>query len=421
MTPDQIISVCVFIGVMALIVSNKVHQTLAALIGAVVVMVLGVMPLDASVASIDFNALGLLIGMMMFVTVVKSCGIFEFIAVKAAQLAKGSPWLIMVYFVLISAILSSLLDNVTTVLLIGPMTLMVCKILDVDPVPYFLTEIVASNVGGTATLIGDPPNVIIGSQAGLSFFDFLNYNGPAIALVLAAIIIFYRFKYGRNMRVSESARAKIMALDASAVVKDAKLLKISVVMVVLTVIGFIGANALGLESSVIALVAATIIIILGKFNIEEALEGVEWGTIAFLVGLFVVVGALNDTGVISIVAQALLDLVQGNTALAMIAILWISALFSALLNNIPFVATAIPIVLAIQATGMDVFPLWWAMSLGVCLGGNGTLIGASANVVLCAISDKEGYPISFGKFFKECFPVMILTVVVSMVYLLIRF
>lgn len=421
MTPDQIVAICVFAGTMGLIVSNKIHQALAALIGAVIILVTGVISFDDGISSIDFNALGVLCGMMLFVAVVRSCGIFEYIAIKAAKIARGNPWLIMVYFVIVTAILSALLDNVTTILLLGPMTLMVSKMLDVHPVPFFLTEIMASNIGGTATLIGDPPNIMIGSEAGLSFFDFLAVNGPAIVIILAVTIVIFRFKYGRKMSVTERAKKHVMSLDERDAITDPRLFKISVTMIVVLAVAFGLHGVLGIESSVIALTAAAIILVLGKFPMAKAIDGIEWGTIGFLLGLFIVVGALNTTGVIGMFADAIFSWTHGDTALTMIVILWVSAILSSFLNNIPFVATVIPIILALQASGMDVYPLWWALSLGVCLGGNGSLVGASANVVLVAISEREGYPISFGYFLRQCFPIMIVSIVIAMGYLLVVF
>lgn len=421
MTPDQIVAICVFAAVMGLIIWNKIHQALAALLGAVVLLVSGVISFDAGIDSIDFNALGVLCGMMLFVAVVRSCGIFEYIAIKATKIAHGNPWMIMVYFVIITAVLSALLDNVTTILLLGPMTLMVCKMLNVHPIPFFLTEIMASNIGGTATLIGDPPNIMIGSEAGLSFFDFLAINGPVIVIIIAAVLVIFRFRYGRKMNVPDEVRGHVMTLDERDAITDPRLFKISVVMIVLLALAFGLHGFLGLQSSVIALTAAAIIILLGKFSMEKALEGIEWGTIGFLLGLFVVVGALNTTGVIGMFADAIFAWTHGDTVLTMIVILWVSAVLSAFLNNIPFVATVIPIILALQASGMDVYPLWWALSLGVCLGGNGSLVGASANVVLGAISEREGYPITFTYFLKQCFPIMIVTIAIAMGYLLVVF
>ena len=421
MDPHQIIAICVFVGVMALVVSEKIHRAVAALAGAVILFLTGVMTFDGGMDAIDFNTLGVLCGMMLFVAVVKSCGIFEFIAIKAAKIAKGNPWRIMVYFIIITAVLSALLDNVTTVLLIGPMTLMVCKILDLNPIPFFLTEILASNIGGTATLIGDPPNIMIGSGANLSFADFIIVNGPVIVITLAAVIIVFKFMYGRKMKVSEAAMAEVMELEEKEAIKDPKLFKISIIMIVLVAAAFVMHGTLHLESSVIALTAAATILLISRFNLEEAIKGVEWSTIGFFLGLFIVVGALEHTGVIGMLAELIIGLTGGNVVATMLVILWASAIFSAILDNIPFVATMIPIIVAMEATGMDVTPLWWALSLGACLGGNGTLIGASANVVLSSISTREGYPITFIDFLKVGFPIMILTTLISMVYLLIVF
>ena len=421
MDPSQIIALTVFVVVMILIISEKVHQALAAMAGAVVLMVTGIMSFDACVEAIDFNALGVLCGMMLFVAVVKSCGIFEYIAIRAAKAAKGNPWTVLVLFVIITALLSSLLDNVTTVLLLAPMTIMVCRILECNPIPFFLAEIMASNIGGTSTLIGDPPNIMIGSEAGLSFFDFLQYNGPVILIILVAVIFILKFKYGRKMTSTQEARDRVMQLDAREAITNMRVFKCSIVMIVVLAVTFSIHGTFEWESCVVALAAACIMMFISGFNIEEALNEVEWGTIAFLLGLFVVVGALNETGIIDIVANWIFDVTQGDTTLTMIVILWVSALLSAILNNIPFVATMIPIIIALGASGMDVFPLWWALSLGVCLGGNGTLVGASANVVMTAISEREGYPISFRHFFKECFPITIVTIGISTVYLLILF
>ena len=385
------------------------------------VLALHVLPFDAAMEHIDFNTLGVLLGMMLFVSVVKLSGMFEFLAIKAARLAKGEPWKVMLLFVLLTAVLSAFLDNVTTVLLIGPMTLTVCKLLDVNPIPFFMTEILASNIGGTATLIGDPPNIMIGSAAGFTFFDFILYDAPAVVVILAAVLVVFYFLYGRKMHVNEEHRARIMELDEHAMIKNKRLLKQSYVMIGLVVVGFMAHGALGLESSVIALGAAGIIMLISGESIEEALANVEWTTLAFFAGLFVIVGAMAETGVIEMLAHALIDATGGNVFVTMLVLLVGSAVISSFLDNIPFVATMIPILLAMESTGMDVTPLWWAVSLGACLGGNGTLIGASANVVLSDISKKHGYEITFAKFFKTGFPIMLLTILIAGVYLVVRF
>ena len=421
MDVSQIVSIAVFVIVMVAIMTEKLHRSLAAIVGAMLVLALHVLPFDAAMEHIDFNTLGVLLGMMLFVSVVKLSGMFEFLAIKAARLAKGEPWKVMLLFVLLTAVLSAFLDNVTTVLLIGPMTLTVCKLLDVNPIPFFMTEILASNIGGTATLIGDPPNIMIGSAAGFTFFDFILYDAPAVVVILAAVLVVFYFLYGRKMHVNEEHRARIMELDEHAMIKNKRLLKQSYVMIGLVVVGFMAHGALGLESSVIALGAAGIIMLISGESIEEALANVEWTTLAFFAGLFVIVGAMAETGVIEMLAHALIDATGGNVFVTMLVLLVGSAVISSFLDNIPFVATMIPILLAMESTGMDVTPLWWAVSLGACLGGNGTLIGASANVVLSDISKKHGYEITFAKFFKTGFPIMLLTVVIAGLYLVVRF
>ena len=421
MDVSQIVAVAVFVVVMITIMTEKLHRSLAAITGAMIVLALHVMPFDAAMEHIDFNTLGVLLGMMLFVSVVKLSGVFEFLAIKCARLAKGDPWKIMLLFVLLTAVLSAFLDNVTTVLLIGPMTLTVCKLLDVNPIPFFMTEILASNIGGTATLIGDPPNIMIGSATGYSFFDFILYDAPAVAIILVAILGVFYALYGRKMNVDDEHKARIMELDEHAQIKNRRLLKQSVVMTALVVVGFMAHGALGLESCIIALGAAGIIMLISGESIEEALSNVEWTTLSFFAGLFVIVGALAETGVIGMLANGLIDATGGNVFITMLVLLIGSAVISSFLDNIPFVATMIPILLAMESTGMDVTPLWWAVSLGACLGGNGTLIGASANVVLSDISKKHGYEITFAKFFKTGFPIMLLTILIAGVYLVVRF
>ena len=421
MDVSQIVAVAVFVVVMITIMTEKLHRSLAAITGAMIVLALHVMPFDAAMEHIDFNTLGVLLGMMLFVSVVKLSGVFEFLAIKCARLAKGDPWKIMLLFVLLTAVLSAFLDNVTTVLLIGPMTLTVCKLLDVTPIPFFMTEILASNIGGTATLIGAPPNIMIGSAAGYSFFDFILYDAPAVAIILVAILGVFYALYGRKMNVDDEHKARIMELDEHAQIKNRRLLKQSVVMTALVVVGFMAHGALGLESCIIALGAAGIIMLISGESIEEALSNVEWTTLSFFAGLFVIVGALAETGVIGMLANGLIDATGGNVFITMLVLLIGSAVISSFLDNIPFVATMIPILLAMESTGMDVTPLWWAVSLGACLGGNGTLIGASANVVLSDISKKHGYEITFAKFFKTGFPIMLLTILIAGVYLVVRF
>ncbi len=422
MSPNEIISIVIFLLVMVAIVSEKVHRAAASLAGAVILLVTHVLTVDSAIEHVDVNTIGVLVGMMLFVAVVKNSGLFEYIAIKSAKLTHGKPWAIMAVFTIITAALSAFLDNVTTVLLVGPMTLAITSILKVNPVPFLLTQILASNMGGTATLIGDPPNIMIGSEAGLGFADFILNTAPVIVIIMAASLLCFYLMFGRKLKVSDDAMQAVMELDENRAIKDKSLLIKSVVMIGLVVIGFMFHSSLGMESCTIALLAAVIMMIVGKQDVEDVIMGVEWSTILFFIGLFVVVGGMEENGVIDQLATLLIGMTGGNMVLTMLIILWVSAIVSSFLDNIPFVATLIPMILAIQAeSGMDVTPLWWALSLGACLGGNGTLIGASANVVLSGISNKNGYPITFMSYLKVGFPMMILSVAISMVYLLLRF
>lgn len=421
LTTPQIISVVIFAVTMLAIMTEKIHRTVAAITGAILLILTGVLSVESSFSYVDINTLGVLIGMMIFVTIVKNSGIFEYIAIRTAKVAKGRPWAIMALFMIITAVLSAFLDNVTTVLLIGPMTLAITNMLKVNPIPFFMTQILASNIGGTATLIGDPPNIMIGSAAGLSFTDFALNTGVAVVFVMIATVICFYFIYGRKLQVTPEATEVVMALDEKKAIKDHALLVKSVVMICFVIIGFVFHSQLHLESCTVALTAAVIMMLIGKQDLEETIAGVEWTTIIFFTGLFIVVGGLQETGIINILANKLMDATDGRLALTLIVVLWVSAIVSSFLDNIPFVATLIPLILTMQSSGMDVTPLWWAVSLGACLGGNGTLIGASANVVLSGISTKHGYPITFASYFKVGFPMMLVSIVISTIYLLVRY
>ena len=394
MNLQQMIAVGVFLLVMAAIISEKVHRSVAALAGAVVLLLTHVLTIETAADYVDLNTIGVLVGMMLFVAVVKSSGLFEYIAIWSAKLTRGQPMAILAVFAVITAVLSAFLDNVTTVLLIGPMT---------------------------ATLIGDPPNIMIGSAAGLSFADFIVNTGPVVLIILAVVVAIFFLMYRGNLHVESENMEKVLTLDEKLTIKDASLLRKSVIMIVLVVVGFIFHAQLGIESATVALTAAGVMLLIGGQDAEDVILGVEWSTILFFIGLFVVVGGLNSTGVIAMLANGMLELVGDNEVLAIVLVLWASALISAFLDNIPFVATLIPMIQTMQQGGMDVLPLWWALSLGACLGGNGSLIGASANVVLAGVSAKNGYPITFMSYLKKGFPLMLLSVAICTVYLLIRF
>ena len=421
MNTMQIIAIVIFAATIITVMTEKVHRAVAAVVGALLLILTGVLTVESGFSYVDINTIGVLIGMMLFVAIVKNSGIFVYIAIKAAKIAKGRPWPLMLLLCIITAVLSGFLDNVTTVLLIGPMTLAITNMLKTSPVPFFITQIMSSNIGGTATLIGDPPNIMIGSAAGLSFLDFVANTGLAVVFVLAAMLVCFYFIYGRKLHVEAEAMAEVLQLDENKTIKDRPLLIKSVVMIVIVVFAFIFHSQLHLESSTVALTAAGIMLLIGRQDVEEAIAGVEWSTLIFFIGLFIVVGGLQETGVIQIVANTLVDMTAGHMTLTILLILWVSAIISAFLDNIPFVATLIPLILTMESSGVDVAPLWWAVSLGACLGGNGTLIGASANVVLSGISNRHGFPITFASYFKVGFPLMLLSVGICTIYMLLRY
>lgn len=418
---EQTISIVVFLAVIGLIVLNKFHEAVVAVAGAVALLLLQVLDVETAASYIDYNTIGVLIGMMLFVNVLKHSGMFEYIAIKSAKIAKGDPWRIMMLFVIVTAVLSGFLDNVTTVLLIGPMTISITRILRLNPVPFLMSQILASNMGGTATLIGDPPNIMIGSQAGLSFMDFIFNVAPAIVIIMIVFIIGLKFIYGKKMQVEQSAIDQVMMLDESKAIENPALMKKGIVMIILVVLGFILHSQLNIESSTVALTAAVVMMLIGGQKAEDIIADVEWTSIIFFTALFIVVGGLVETGVVGQLAEIVINATSNKPIMTMLVILWASALLSTILNNIPFVAALIPLVIDMGESGMDIFPLWWAISLGACLGGNGTLVGASANIVLANISAKHGHPISFARFFKLGFPVMIMSVIISSVYLVLRY
>ncbi|TDP57745.1 ArsB/NhaD family transporter [Aminicella lysinilytica] len=418
---QEIIAIVIFVVVIGAIMTEKVHRAAAALAGTVALLLTGVLTFDEAVSYIDFNTLGVLVGMMMFVAVVKHSGLFEYVSIKSAKMAHGDPWKIMVMFMIITAFCSAFLDNVTTVLLMGPMTLTIGKMLKINPVPILLGQIFASNIGGTMTLIGDPPNIMIGSAAGLDFLDFVENTGVACIIGLIAVIFFMKFAYKKKLLADQDAIKDVMELDESKAITDRRLLHESVVMIALVIVAFILHGHFGIQTATVALTAAAIMMVIGGQDIDEVVGDVEWPTLVFFTGLFIVVGGMVKTGVIKQLATLIMQASGGHLVATMMILLWASAFLSAILDNIPFVATLIPLILAMGQQGMDITPLWWAISLGACLGGNGTQIGASANVVLSGISGRHGYPISFNDYTKVGMPVMLITVFIAMIFLLLKY
>jgi Na+/H+ antiporter NhaD/arsenite permease-like protein len=416
------LSIVIFVGVYALIIWDKFDRAVIALSGAMLMVLLRVLNQEEAFAAIDYNTIGLLVAMMIIVMIMRRTGIFEYLGIIMVKASKANPFRLLILVSITTGVLSAFLDNVTTILLILPIVLSVTEELKVNPIPFIISAIFASNVGGTATLIGDPPNIMIGSQAGLNFVDFL-INDAVIAFpILLVTSIIFAFIYRKSLVTDPSLKDKIMALDEKATIKDHLLLKKCLAVFTLVIIGFLFHGALHFESSTIALTGAVILLFISGIDSELVLIEVEWKTIFFFSGLFILVGGIEATGVISMMAEGVIAMTGGDLFLTAMAILWVSAIASAFIDNIPFVATMIPLILQMgQMTDINVYPLWWALSLGACLGGNGTAIGASANVVAIGMAEREGIRITFGYYFKVAFPVMLITIALSTVYIVIAY
>ena len=412
-------AIIIFLVAYGIIISEKLNRTVVALLGAIAMVVFHILSQEEAFHVIDFNTIGLLVGMMTIVNILKRTGIFQYIAIKTAKLSKGSPWKIMLYFSVVTAVASALLDNVTTILLIAPVTFVITETLGLNPVPFLITEVLTANIGGTATLIGDPPNIMIGGATNLSFMDFLINLGPVVVVIFIVVLLLLKFIYGSQLKISEENKAKIAEFDETKTITDPVLLKKSGIVLIGTIIGFAIHQSFGLESATIALLGAGILLLISKVDVEEILTEVEWPTIFFFMGLFIMVGALEEIGVIEVVANQLISLTHGNVFVTTMLILWVAAIASAFLDNIPFVATMIPLIHSIGATGMDTTSLWWALALGACLGGNGSVVGATANVIVSGMLHKKGYKLTFGDFLKIGFPLMLISVFISMIYLII--
>lgn len=419
---ELVIGVGVFSLTYLTIISEKLNRTSVAIFGAVMMLILNVEIQERAFEHIDLNTIFLLIGMMIIVNIMKKTGIFAYTAIRIAKLAKGDPWRIIVMFSLLTAISSALLDNVTTILLVAPVTLVIADTLRLNPIPFLIPEVLLANIGGTATLIGDPPNIMIGSATGLGFNDFIVNLAPVVVIIIIVSMVVLKFVYGKSIKCDPRHRKSILEMDEKLAIKNKPLLIKSLVVLSLTLLGFLLHQALGYESATVALFGAGLLMLISKIDPEEILHDVEWPTIFFFAALFVLVGALEDIGVIEFLASKLLDLTKGNVLFTAMLVLWVSAIASAFLDNIPFVATMIPLIKGLgELGGMEIGPLWWALALGACLGGNGTMIGASANVIVGGLLEKHGYRISFIEFMKIGFPMMLLSVAISTVYVFIVF
>lgn len=424
MTNQAVIAIGIFLVTYAFIISEKLHRTIVAMSGGILMVLFGIVSQEQAIHHIDFNTLGLLIGMMILVAVTAQTGVFKYVAIRAAKAAKGKPIRILVYLSIITAVASAFLDNVTTVLLIVPVTFSIARQLQLNPIPFLITEIIASNAGGTATLIGDPPNIMIGSAVPeLDFMAFMINLAPVVIVIMAVTVLCFVFIYRKQLVTSPELSAKIMQMNERDEITDTLLLKKSLTVMALTIIGFMLHGAFHLESATIALTGAFLLLLLtGEHYLEDAISKVEWNTIFFFIGLFVLVSGLVETGVIAKLAGEAINLTGGDPLHTSLLILWLSAIASAFVDNIPFVATMIPMIKEMGALGItNLEPLWWSLALGACLGGNGTLIGASANVIVAGLASKEGYNISFMGFLKVAFPLMLLSIVISHLYVYLRY
>ena len=423
-----VLVVVAFAAAYVLIATERIHRVAAALSGAAAMVLLGVV--DARVAffsektGIDWNVIFLLLGMMVIVSVLKQTGVFDYLAIWAAKRTRGRPFATMVMLVVITAVASALLDNVTTVLLIAPVTLLVCDRLALPPVPFLIAEALASNIGGTATLIGDPPNIIIASRGVLTFNDFLVNVAPIVIILLVVFIGLCRVLFRAAFTYDPERVAALMALDERETIKDRGLLLRSGIVLVAVMVGFVAHSVLNIQPSMVALLGAGALVALSKLDPPEFLEEVEWPTLVFFMGLFVMVGALVEVGVIGRLGTLLTNAVGDHYFLASSALLWGSALLSGIVDNIPYVATVTPLVQSLVEAGhgaRQATALWWALALGADLGGNATAVGASANVVIIGIAARNGHKISFWQFTKYGSVVAAVTIAASWAYLWLRF
>lgn len=424
MEQQAVWAIAIFLIIYALIISEKIHRTIVAMIGGVLMVAFGIVDQTEALHHIDFNTLGLLVGMMIIVSITADTGLFKYIAVWAAKKSKGNPVSILVTLSLITAVGSAFLDNVTTVLLMVPVTFSITRQLNVPPVPFLITQILASNIGGTATLIGDPPNIMIGSAVEeLTFMAFIYNLAPVVVVIMAVLLPIFVLLFRKRIGTTPEAKQRIMDMDEKALIQDRGLLVKSLIVLGLTILGFFLHQALHLESATVALAGAFLLLLMtGEHKMEEAFTKVEWTTIFFFVGLFVLVSGLIETGVIAELAAKAIELTDGDVVATSLLILWLSAIASAFLDNIPFVATMIPMIQEMGNMGVsNLEPLWWSLALGACLGGNGSLIGASANLIVAGMSGKEGHPIKFVQFLKYGFPLMLLTVAIAHVYIYVRY
>lgn len=427
------VATTLFVVTYLVIMSDRLNRAIVALVGAGLLILTGVLDQKEAVAAVDFNTLGLLLGMMLIVNITRRSGLFQYVAIWSAKKVDAKPWGILLMMSIVTAVFSAFLDNVTTVLLTVPVTLLITDELKVKPYPYLFAQIFASNIGGTATLIGDPPNIMIGSATGLTFNDFGYHLTPVIIVVMVATMIPLYFIWGRHLTATDENRHHVMNFNESEAITDHRLLKQSLTVIALVIIGFMLQRQIHIEPATIAVFGAAVLLLLDNLgkpgeeqskNVHGALSEAEWITLMFFLGLFILVYGIQKAGLIDMMAAELLAVTGGDFNTTALAILWASAVLSAFIDNIPFVATMIPLIKAMGPTfgGENaLLPLWWALSLGACLGGNGTLIGASANLVVAGLSERAGTTFRFVEYMKIAFPLMLVSIVICHAYLVMRY
>ncbi len=414
------LAIVIFVGALALIATERVDRTKVALLGAVLVLLTQTIDQEHAIEAIDWNTLGLLVGMMIVVRVTEPTGAYTWVAIRAGQLSKGRPFAVVLALSVTTAVLSAFLDNLTTVLLMVPITFLLADALDVDPIPLVIIEILVSNIGGTATLIGDPPNIMIAGATELSFVDFLVNLAPVAALTFLVVTAGLYLVYRSRLQVSDDARDKVMELDAADSIEDMAELKRTVPILVATVLLFFAHQALHLEPATVALTGAAVMLLITHQKVEDVLAGLEWPTLLFFVGLFVMVGALEETGAIDEVAQGIGSLTAGDRTAELLGIAWVSAVGSGVVDNIPFTAAMIPVVEQLGGgDGDDAY--WWALALGACFGGNATLVAAAANVAAAGMAARAGRPIGFVEFLRIGLPVTFASMLLATAYIAVRY
>jgi len=429
LTLTMMATLAVLLGMYVILITEVIHRTAIALFGALVMLIVlfmtGVLDphdsVDFVIGAIDFNTIGLLLGMMVIVGILGETGIFQYIGIKAAKISNGNVWKLMIILAIITAVGSAFLDNVTMVLLMVPVTISVCRILNINPISFILAQIFASNIGGATTLIGDPPNIMIGSAAGIDFMTFAYHMTPEIIITMAVTIVLFKFMFRKDLKQKAENIEKLQALDEKKEIKDSMLLKKSAIILGAVIIMFMLHGMLDLDVSIIALGGAAVLLVVTGIQPFKALHHVEWPTLLFFCGLFVIVGGVEVSGALELLAHNILEITEGELGATMFTITMVSAFASAFVDNIPFTATMIPIIenisvdpaFAHNLTAFDYNPLWYALAFGADLGGNGTLIGASANLVAIAIAEKFGYRIFFREFLIKGLPLMVITTLVA--------